>query len=132
MLCLLRIVPPIIHRYLLLCIILINIWRNIQRLRSIDIKCICFLYHIFFLSHMRFVKFRMSAEVRLERMFENSFGLPNLLDKTNKPGLLPVLQNSVNMLSFDGVFCYEKHNIFHEIIEYCRIRSNDSQYVIFS
>ena len=65
-----------------------------------------------FLSPMQFVKFRMSTGVRIEIMFGNSFGLPNLLDKTNKPRLLQVFQNSVNMLSFDCVFGYDKHIFF--------------------
>ena len=94
--------------------------------RICDIKLICDI------THMCFVKFKNLAGTSLGMMFGNRFGLPNLLVRTNKRRLLPIFQNSINMLSFDGVFCYEKHNIFHEIIEYCRIRSNDSQYVIFS
>ena len=81
---------------------------------------------------MHFVKFKISAGIKLGIMFGNSFELLNLLSRTNKPGLLPLFQNSVNMLSFDGVFCYDKHNIFYENIEYCRVRSYDSEYVIFS
>ena len=69
-------------------------------------------------THMRynayefFFKFKNSTGTRIGIILENSFGLPNLLARTNKLGLLPVFQNSVNMLSFDGVFCYAKHNIF--------------------
>ena len=71
---------------------------------------------------MHFVKFKISIRKGLSMMFENSFELPNLLARTNKPGLLPVFQNSMNMLNFDGIFCYEKHNLFfYENIEYCRI-----------
>ena len=65
-------------------------------------------------------------------MFGNSFVLHNLLATTNKPGLFPVFKNFVNMFSFNGIFCYDKHNIFYENIEYCRIQSYDSEYVIFS
>ena len=36
------------------------------------------------------------------------------------------------MLNLDGVFCYDRHNIFYEKLEYCRVRSYDSEYVIFS
>ena len=81
---------------------------------------------------MCFVKFKISTRIRIGIMFGNIFGLLNLLARTNKPGLLPVFQNSVNMLIFDGVFCYDKHNIFCENIEYCRIWSYNSEYVIFS
>ena len=85
-----------------------------------------------FVSHIRFVKFKILVGIRLGIMFGNSFGLPNLLTRTNKPRLLPAFQNFVNMLSFDGVICYNKHIIFYENIEYCKIRSYDFEYVIFS
>ena len=85
-----------------------------------------------FVSHMCFVKFKILTRIRLGIMFRNSFVLPILLARTNKPRLLPVFQKSMNMLSFNGVFFYDKHNIFYENIEYCRIRSSDSKYVIFS
>ena len=86
-----------------------------------------------FISHMRFVTFKILAGIRLGIMFRNSFRLQKLLARTNKPGLFPVFQNSVNMLSFDGVFCYDKHYIFfYKNIEYCRIRSYDSEYLISS
>ena len=81
---------------------------------------------------MHFVKFKISIGIRLGIMFRNSFGLPNILARTNKPGLFPVFQNSINMLSFNCMFFYDKHNIFYENIEYCRVRSYDFEYVIFS
>ena len=82
--------------------------------------------------HIRFVKFKILVGTRLDMMFKNRFGLPNLLARTNKLGLLTVFQNSMNMLSFDGFFYNEKHNIFYENIEYCRIQYYDSEYVIVS
>ena len=117
MLCLLKIVPPILNRFVLLCALWINIWRKSWRLRWIDIKhisilyCICVITHVHYNAYMCFVNFKISVGIRLGIMFGNSFGLPNILARTNKLGLLPVFQNSVNMLSFDGVFCYDKHNI---------------------
>ena len=40
--------------------------------------------------------------------------------------------NDINMLGLNDVFFYDKYNIFYENIEYCRIRSNDFEYLIFS
>ena len=36
------------------------------------------------------------------------------------------------MLSLDGVFCYDINNFFYENLGYCRVRSYDFEYVIFS
>ena len=91
-----------------------------------------FVSHMHFLLQVQFVKFKISAEMRLEIMFGNSFGLPNLLARKNKLGLLRVFQKFVNLLSFDGIFGYDKQNIFYENIEYCIIRSYYSKYVFFS
>ena len=88
--------------------------------------------HMRFILHMHFVNFKILAGRRLGMMFRKIFGLPNLLARTNKPRLFLVFQNSINMLSFDNVFFFDKHNIFYEILEYCRVRSYDSIYVIFS
>ena len=46
--------PPILHKFLLLCALWINIWMNNRRLRSIVIKHICFKSHMCFISHMRY------------------------------------------------------------------------------
>ena len=80
-----------------------------------------FVSHMHFLLQVQFVKFKISAGMRLKIMFGNSFRLPNLLARKNKLGLLRVFQNFVNMLSFDGIFGYDKQNIFLENIEYCII-----------
>ena len=81
-----------------------------------------FVLDMCFLTQVQFVKFKISTRIRLDIMFGNSFRLPNILARTNKPGLLSAFQNSMNMLSFDGVFCYDKHNIFlmkiYNIVEY--------------
>ena len=79
-----------------------------------------------------FLNFKNSMGIRFGIMFRNSFGLPNLLARTNKPGLLLVLYNSINMLSLDGIFFFDIHNIFFENLCYCRVRSYDYEYVIFS
>ena len=65
-----------------------------------------------FLLHMRFVKFKSSAGIRLGIMFGNRFRLSNLLPRKNKPRLLSIFQIFLNMLSFYDVFSYDKHNIF--------------------
>ena len=75
-------------------------------------KQICDIKHIYIITHMRFENFKIPAGTRLGMMFGNRFRLQNILARTNKPRLLLVFQNSMNMLSFDGIFCYDKHNIF--------------------
>ena len=61
---------------------------------------------------MQFVKFKISAGIRLGIMFRNRFGLENILAETNRLEVLLVFQKSMNMISFNGVFCYDKNNIF--------------------
>ena len=54
-------------------------------------------------------------------MFRNSFGLPNLLARTNKLGLFLVFHNSMNMLGFNGVFAMTNKIFFmkiYNIVEY--------------
>ena len=64
---------------------------------------------------MRFVKFKIMAGTRLVMMFINCFKLPNLLARTNKPGLFLVFHNSMNMLGFNGVFAMTNKIFFMKI-----------------
>ena len=66
-------------------------------------------------------------------MFGNSFRLPNLLARTNKPGLFPVFSELCEYAQFRWHFFAITNTIFfYENIEYCRIQSYDYEYVFFS
>ena len=135
---------------------MVRSWHEVDDDECNSMYRICDITHMRYrlsISHMRYIahaiwigyiayalyricviwKFKYLAGLRFGISFGSNFRIPNLLARKNQPGLLLKSFRTLSICS-DYIPCFDMTYtiFFYENVRYCRVRNDDSEYIIFS